>query len=67
MMKLIVFIRLPVTRALAPATAPERAPNATLWPLMFQLPLPLLLTHSLSGCVRCAPEALPSAVAMLPK
>lgn len=56
MMKLIVFIRLPVTRAAAPASAPapDRAPasNATLWPLVFQLlllpplvlPL-LLLTH----------------------
>lgn len=52
MMKLIVFIRLPVTRAADPASAPapDRVPasNATLWPLVFQLlllPPLLLLTH----------------------
>lgn len=62
MMKLIVFIRLPVTRAAAPAPAsapaPDRAPasNATLWPLVFQLlllPPLLLLLRLLTHCVMC--------------
>lgn len=57
-MKLIVFIRLPVTRAAAPASAPapDRAPasNATLWPLVFQLLLlPPLLLRLLTHCVMC--------------
>lgn len=57
-MKLIVFIRLPVTRAAAPApaSAPDQAPasNATLWPLVFQLLLlPLLLLRLLTHCVMC--------------